>query len=213
MYLVRFTINHGCPSAISSNTPQQRIQSVLVAKNDTRKEDGKRFYDVTCQHDTMISLPAMKLPKNEKPHPEQCSRCGVLFRSGDWFYYDMLDDSPELDDLCKSCARNHSFMSYEPIPLSKREFEDKWCLSRETEEITDSNDSVSDENEAVQQLSMDPPDRKVIRQLAEAAKIAVAESIRSSDGQNCGPEVSSFVEARVALAIYECAHNLKQKES
>ena len=47
----------------------------------------------------------------EAPMPSRCSRCGKPFEEGDEFFYDILDDDPGLDDLCKECAGNITMLA------------------------------------------------------------------------------------------------------
>ena len=44
--------------------------------------------------------------------PSICKKCGKPFKAGDKCYYDMLNDSPDLDDLCEECAKNISMMEF-----------------------------------------------------------------------------------------------------
>jgi len=52
-------------------------------------------------------------------YPKKCAQCGYVFQPGDKFYYDMLNDDPELDDLCEKCAENISMMAYGIIEAVK----------------------------------------------------------------------------------------------
>jgi len=49
------------------------------------------------------------------PYPTKCVKCGYLFKDGDKFYYDILNDDPGLDDHCEKCAKDISFMDYSII--------------------------------------------------------------------------------------------------
>jgi hypothetical protein len=48
-------------------------------------------------------------------YPTKCTNCGCIFKDGDKFYYDILDDDKSLDDRCEKCAEGISFMGYSII--------------------------------------------------------------------------------------------------
>lgn len=53
----------------------------------------------------------------EESYPTECVRCGVKFKPGDTFWYDILDDIK--GDMCGKCAHRVSFMEIATIPIQE----------------------------------------------------------------------------------------------